>query len=197
MLSSFHRKELCIEMGEKNKRQIWTKAKSAILTLVCTRVLIGIIIAIAILLPFIFSAGLSGGFSGNYLFSSGAAGPYYGASPDAGILYAGMPAAKIPALFICAYASFVFIMIALFSLDFLLRNIRKELVFFRKNVRYLRIISWCCFAVAVIMLCGWPFISYVLIFVAAAAAFFGLLMRVVKNVIDAACEIKDENDFTI
>ena len=108
-----------------------------------------------------------------------------------------MPANTILAVYICAYVGFVPAIIALLSLDMLLRNIKKDLVFSRINVKCLRIISWCCFAIAIIMLCGWPFISYVLAFVAAAAALFGLLMRVVKNVIDAACDIKDENDFTI
>jgi len=162
---------------------MWTKAKSATLSLVCTRVLIGIIIAIAVALPF--------------LLSDGSAGIYYGESSDAGMLYVGMPAKLIVAIYICVYACFVPVFIALFSLGLLLRNIRKDIVFSRDNVKYLRTISWCCFAIAIITICCWPFISFVLIFVAAAAAIFGLFMRVVKNVIDAACEIKDENDFTI
>jgi len=158
---------------------MWTKAKSAALTLICTRILIGITIFVAVAMPF----AVSGGFRG--------------VSRTAGILFVGVPAETITAIFICAYTCFAFAMIALFSLDKLLRNIRKDIVFDRANVKCLRIISWCCFAVAVATLCGWPSIHIVLIFVAAAAAFFGLLMRVVKNVIDAACEIKDENDFTI
>ena len=158
----------------------WTKTKSAILSLVCTRTLIGVIIAIAIVFPFLFTSGS------------------YGRSSEAGILYINMPTEMVLALFICAYACFVPAMIALLSLDALLRNIRKDVVFSRVNVKYLRVISWCCFAIAIVMLCGVPFIpNLVLIFVAVAAAFFGLLIRVIKNVIDAACEIKDENDFTI
>ena len=162
---------------------MWTKANSAMLSLICTRILMGVFVAVAIALPFILSGGSSGG--------------YYGARSDTGILYVGMPADTVRAIYICAYASFVPAMASLISLDMVLRNIRKDLVFLRVNVKCLRIISWCCFTIAIIMFCGWPFISYVLIFVAAAAAFFGMLMRVVKNVIDAACEIKDENDYTI
>jgi len=158
---------------------MWTKSKSATLTLVCTRILIGITIAVAAVMPF----AVSGGFRG--------------VSRTAGILFVGVPAETITAIFICAYICFVFVIIALLSLDKLLRNIRKDIVFDRVNVKCLRIISWCCFAVAAASFCGWPSIHIVLIFVASAAAFFGLLMRVVKNVIDAACEIKDENDFTI
>ena len=162
---------------------MWTKSKSATLSLVCTRILIGAAIAIAIVLPFILSGEVDNIF--------------YGASADSGILFMGMSIEMIRALYICAYASLVFAIIALLSLDKLLQNIRKDMVFTNPNVKCLRTISWCCFAIAIIMLCGWPFISYVLVFVAAAAAFFGILMRVVKNVIEAACELKDENDFTI
>ena len=162
---------------------MWTKAKSATLSLVCTRILIGIFIVIAIALPFLLSGGPAGG--------------YYGTSSDYGILYAGMTAETVLAIFIVAYTCFAAAMIALFSLDLLLRNIRSDLVFCHSNIKCLRVISWCCFAIAIIMLCGWPSIHFVLVFVAAAAAFFGLLMRVVKNVIHAACEIKAENDFTI
>ena len=159
---------------------MWTKSKSAALSLVCTRTLIGVFIAVAICLPFLLSGG-----------------SYYGTRSNGGVFYVGMSAETVLAVYVCAYASFVPAIIALLSLDLLLRNIRRDYVFVRVNVKCLRILSWCCFAIAAIMLCGWPFISYVLVFVAAAAAFFGILMRVVKNVIDAACEIKDENDFTI
>ena len=159
---------------------MWTKSKSATLSLICTRALIGVFIVAAVCLPFILTGG-----------------SFYGVRTGAGILYLGMPAETILALYICAYVSFVPAIIALLSLDLLLRNIRKDLVFIRVNIKCLRTISWCCFAIAIAMLCGWPFLSFVLLFVSAAAAFFGILMRVVKNVIDAACEIKDENDFTI
>ena len=166
---------------------MWTNAKSAFLSLICTRALIGVAIFVAAALPFVLQGGHMNGLSV----------AFYGSSPEAGMLYVGMPSETVLAIYICAYACFVPAMIALITLDLLLRNIRKDQVFLRENVKRLRVISWCCFAIAIIMLCGWPFISYVFIFVAAAAAFFGLLMRVVKNVIDTACEIKDENDYTI
>ena len=172
---------------------MWTKAKSATLSLICTRILIGMIILVAVMLPLLIP--VFSFFSNSAMVVNGS--NFYGGSPDAGMLYVGMSADSVKAIFICAYASIAPALIALLALDMVLRNIRKELVFVRVNVKGLRIISWCCFAIAIIMLCGEPFISYVLFFVAATAAFFGLLMRVVKNVIDAACEIKDENDYTI
>jgi hypothetical protein len=161
---------------------MWTKSKSATLSLICTRALVGIFIAIAITLPFL---------------TYGPSGYFYDFSSRAWILYEGIPTDTIMGIYLVAYACFVFAVITLLSLDRLLRNIRKDLVFIRENVKALRTISWCCFAIAIVMLCGWPFIHFVLIIIAAAAAFFGILMRVVKNVIDAACEIKDENDYTI
>ena len=85
---------------------------------------------------------------------------------------------------------------ALFALDRLLANMKKHEVFVHPNVRYLRIISWCCFAVAAFLGCA---VYYYLVFAAVAivAAFFGLILRVVKNVIQQAVAIKEENDFTI
>ena len=39
--------------------------------------------------------------------------------------------------------------------------------------------------------------SLIFLLVAAAAAFVGLILRVVKNVFEQAVTLKDENDFTI
>lgn len=84
----------------------------------------------------------------------------------------------------------------LFYLYRLLRYIELEQVFIAANVEYLRRISWCCFAGAIIC-----FIStlyyFPWIFVAVAAAFMGLIVRVVKNVIEQAVELKKESEFTI
>ena len=166
---------------------MWNKAKSANLSLICTRVLIVFIILAAVFLSILLAGRPSGGLLRGF----------YGASAEAGILYVGMSDETVLAISICAYSFIATAIIALFSLDIVLRNIVKNQVFCRENVKCLRIISWCCFVLAAIMFCAWPFVSYVFAFVAAAAAFFGLLMRVFKNVIDSACEIKDENDFTI
>lgn len=86
--------------------------------------------------------------------------------------------------------------IALFSLDRLLGAIKSEKVFTPDNVRYLRIIAWCCFAAAFILLLGTT-ISIVFSILAILAAFFGIVLRVVKNLFAAAVALKDENDYTI
>ncbi len=96
----------------------------------------------------------------------------------------------------CFYPSAIFAYITLYSLLKLLFNIKKDEIFINQNVKYLRRISWCCFAVAIITLIGGVFyIPFCCISV--AAAFVGLMLRVVKNVMQNAVEIKTENELTI
>ena len=96
----------------------------------------------------------------------------------------------------CFYPCALFAYITLYSLLKLLFNIKKQEIFIDRNVKYLRRISWCCFAVAAITLVGGVF--YIpFLFVAIAAAFVGLMLRVVKNVMQNAVEISEENELTI
>lgn len=78
----------------------------------------------------------------------------------------------------------------------LLLNIRKSIVFTAGNVSIIRTISWLCFLEGfAFLLLGFRF---VLAFIVAAAAFFlGLVVRVVKNVMEEATAIKSENDLTV
>lgn len=86
--------------------------------------------------------------------------------------------------------------VLLFCLYRLLYHIELEQVFITNNVEYLRKISWSCFAGAIICFAS---ISYYFpwIFVAVAAAFMGLIVRVVKNVVAQAVELKNESELTI
>jgi hypothetical protein len=95
------------------------------------------------------------------------------------------------------YACCVPAVAALLLLDRLLSNITKGKVFTEENVKALRAISWCCFAEAVILVIAALYFAPILFAVAIVTAFFGLILRVVKNVIDAAVALKAENDFTI
>ena len=96
----------------------------------------------------------------------------------------------------CFYPCAIFAYITLYSLIRLLFNIREHEIFINPNVKYLRRISWCCFAVAFITIIGGVF--YVpFSFIAIAAAFIGLMLRVVKNVMQSAVELKTENELTI
>lgn len=96
----------------------------------------------------------------------------------------------------CFYPSVIFAYTTLYCLIKLLFNIKKQEIFIIRNVTYLRIISWCCFAVALITLIG-GFFYIPFLLIAVAAAFVGLMLRVVKNVMQNAVEIKEENELTI
>lgn len=86
--------------------------------------------------------------------------------------------------------------VTLYSLIRLLLNIKTDAIFIMPNVHYLRRISWCCFAVSLItLIAGVLYIPY--LFVCIAAGFMGLMLRVVKNVMQNAVEIKTENELTI
>lgn len=84
----------------------------------------------------------------------------------------------------------------LYSLLLLLRRIEDGQVFIAENVERLRWISWCCFFGAGIALVS-VFYYYPWFFVLVAAAFMGLIVRVVKNVVAQAVALKDEADYTI
>ncbi|MBQ2868015.1 MAG: DUF2975 domain-containing protein, partial [Firmicutes bacterium] len=74
--------------------------------------------------------------------------------------------------------------------------IKNEQVFTDENVSLLRRISWCCFLAALITLISSRF-YLVFGLIGIAAAFMGLILRVVKNVIQQAVIIKAENELTI
>ena len=94
------------------------------------------------------------------------------------------------------YSAAVFIFPILWLLWQLLVQIGKENVFILENVQRLRRISWCCFAVAIVCLISTVYyLPY--LFLAAMAAFMALIVRVVKNIMQQAVELKDENDYTI
>ncbi len=99
-------------------------------------------------------------------------------------------------MIITLYLAAAVALVIVVALDRLLSNIRHDKVFVPGNVKILRLISYCCFAVSVIFIYFSilrPFAWLVVI----AAAFFGLILRVIKNVFEQAIEIKEENDFTI
>ena len=102
---------------------------------------------------------------------------------------------KIP-LIASLYIATVPVFLAVLSLDKMLSNIKKDIVFDRTNVKYLRYISWCCYSAgAVFVFLGFfIFLSFI---IAIASIFFGLIIRVVKNLFCEAVEIKSENDLTI
>ena len=90
----------------------------------------------------------------------------------------------------------IFAWICLYHLFRLLKNLDGETVFNKANVAHLRTISWCCAGVAAATFAGcfswgWFFI------VTAASGFMMLIVRIVKNVIEEAIDMKDELDYTV
>ena len=150
---------------------MWNNNKSLTLSLVCTKIVILLLIAIAIVIPFARNTGF---FSGSILLREG------------GVFFA----------IILIYLAIIPSMIAMICLHKLLTNIKMEQAFTDKTTKLLRIISWACFATGIIMFVGTTN-SMAFFLLGVIACFIGLILRVVKNVIEAAREIKDENDFTI
>ena len=104
---------------------------------------------------------------------------------------------------------------ALYCLDRLLINIKKDIVFDKSNVKLLKIISWSCFCAAIICLIYIVFgcllfttvrrnqtlfeiiLLSAILLLTTGAGFMGLVVRVVKNVFESAIKIKEENELTI
>lgn len=104
-----------------------------------------------------------------------------------------VPKTMIAAAF---YVSVVPISLALWQFDNLLRNLLRGKVFLKENVRRIRIIQWCCFAVSLICLPAALF-YYPLIFLVVIMGFLSLVVAVVCRVMDEAVAIREENDLTI
>jgi len=150
---------------------VWSRDRSVMLSVVATRLIFALAIALAIGLPYLMDSGF---FSNRALIES----------------------AALRWLMPIYYSFLVPALTALFSLDRLLFAIRHEHVFTTGNVRYLRIITWCCFAAGIILLIS-SLTSIVFFVLAILAAFFGVILRVVKNLFAAAVALQDESDFTI
>ena len=82
------------------------------------------------------------------------------------------------------------------SLFLLLHRIRRRKVFNDISVSLMRLISWCCFAEA-ILYAAFGFWYLTALMVAFVFAFAGMVVRVLKNVLEEATAIKVENDYTI
>ena len=151
----------------------WNTQKSTNLSIACTWVAMVLAVGAAVALPFLPRLG------------------HVGSLPVPGIIIR----RELPTMYLCI-ASGLFALILLLQV---LYSIRDGAVFTTGNVGRLRLISYCGFAIAVAALVtgliygdflGWGPIGLV-------AGFLGLIMRVVKNVIDAARVLKEDSDYTI
>lgn len=99
-------------------------------------------------------------------------------------------------LLISTYACSVPAGIALCSLNKVLTNLRKKIIFDGENTKMLRILSWCCVVAGLFsMYAGVHY--YPIMIISIGAFFMALIVRVVKNCFEVAVEIKKENDMTI
>ena len=126
------------------------------------------------------------------------------------VFFPGSKVAPHTAVILFTYAETFFAFIAAFLLLFLLKSIKKDIVFVQKNVSYIRSISWLCFIEALLFAAegsvyygliekavGRELFFAVFLVIAFACAFLGIIVRVVKNIIEQATELKNENDYTI
>ena len=98
--------------------------------------------------------------------------------------------------YVAAYAEIALMLLGLGLLFALLLLVRRQLVFTLNAVELIRYISWCLIFMGIIMI-SLTFCSMIALFVGSAILFVGLTTRVVKNVIEAAVWLKEENDLTV
>lgn len=152
---------------------MWDKDKSVMLTHTIVRLCYILLTALAIALPFMLRCD----FFHFIKIRTYVEGPFY---------------TVVPAGYI-----------ALFCLDKLLINIKKDIVFDNKNVKLLRIISWACTFAGTVGLISFTailikdFMFETLLVLTMGEFFMALVIRVVKNIFVKAIEIKEENDLTV
>lgn len=154
---------------EEKKKHGWSSHNSVVLSLVITWVCAGILAGCIAGAPFILPLWFNGRYEGAQLSD-----------------------VIMTAFYICCPMGIGCVV----SLLRLLTNIKNDSVFTEQNIRLLRILSWCCLLVAAVtaVAMAWypPFF-----FVFCSSGFLALILRVVKNVIARATQIKNENDLTI
>ncbi len=93
--------------------------------------------------------------------------------------------------------------VALVCLDKILANLKKDIVFSNKNVKLLNIITAACLFAAAVGAVAFVVIAVIyqsietVALLAMGEAFMALVVRVVRNVIKKAIEIKEENDLVV
>ncbi len=100
------------------------------------------------------------------------------------------------AVFFGFYVCVPIVLYALWCVDRIVTNLLKDLVFIRANVRYVRRIRWCCAGVSLLCVPAACFYQP-LIFMVVIMAFLALIVSLVKNILAAAVELREENDLTI
>lgn len=100
------------------------------------------------------------------------------------------------ALVIAFWCCAVVILFALWNMEKLMQNILRRKIFICENVRRVRRVQHSCGIVALICLVATVFVLPALLFT-AIMGFLCLVVSVVASVLDAAVELREENDLTI
>ena len=150
---------------------MWTQDRSIRLSVACTIAMIALMLLTGITLPFALQTGIWIG----------------------GTVLRGDQGPLILPLYYCFCVP---ALVALVGTYRVLTNIKKDVVFDAANVRMLRMVSWAAIAGGIVCLAGTP-ISVVFLGAGLICGFVGVVVRVVKNLIAAAAELKAENDLTI
>ena len=106
------------------------------------------------------------------------------------------PELDCTAITVLLYIALVPAYVAALALLALLRKVQRDEIFTQKAVGNLRLVSYCCLAECAAFAALTVYFRFAA-FIAFAALFMGVILRVVKNVIARAAEVKAENDFTI
>lgn len=97
---------------------------------------------------------------------------------------------------VVAYLVLAVAAVADIFLFLLLRRVRAGEVFTGRSVALIRGVSWCCILFGLLFaVLGYYF--QLALAVGFAALFLGVCLRVVKNVVEQAVELKQENDLTV
>ena len=99
-------------------------------------------------------------------------------------------------VYIAVYSDLALMLTGLGMLFALLLLVQKNKVFTKQAVGLIRCISWCLMIMGIIMT-SLTFCSTLALIVGTVVLFVGLTIRVVKNVIEAAVYLKEENDLTV
>ena len=94
------------------------------------------------------------------------------------------------------YACSVCAWIAVVELWLLLRLVARGEAFSRESVRYLRITSWCCFAVAAITLLS-ALYYLPMALPALCAGFMGAIVRIVSSAFESALSMREELNLVV
>ena len=92
---------------------------------------------------------------------------------------------------------------ALICLDRIMSNILKDIVFDKRNIKLLDIITICCVYASLVGLVSYIIIALTyksietVILLSMGEAFVALVIRVVRNVLNKAIEIKEDNDLVV